>query len=171
MSGACEPVRLLPFLVVRAAALYENRWCDNGDGTVTDLTTCLVWLQKADWGGLKKWEDCSAAHDDARTRAGILYDGLPSGDAGLSDGSVAGDWRLPTKEELDGLVNGTPLLRCTSGPCDLYGFTGVQSNDYWSSTTFAFFTEGAWVVSMFDGNVFAPNKAFTRYVWPVRGGQ
>lgn len=31
--------------------LYENRWCDNGNGTVTDLTTCLVWLKKADWGG------------------------------------------------------------------------------------------------------------------------
>jgi hypothetical protein len=54
--------------------LYENRWCDNGNGTVTDLTTCLVWLQKADWGGLKKWGDCTT-YDDANTRAGLLYVG------------------------------------------------------------------------------------------------
>ena len=104
--------------------LYAGRWCDNGDGTVTDLTTCLVWLQKADWGGSRKWEDCTT-HDDANTQAGILEDG--TADANLSDGSVAGDWRLPTKTELNGLVNGEPKLRCASGPCDLYAFTGVQS--------------------------------------------
>ena len=35
--------------------MFGKRWCDNGDGTVTDLTTCLVWLKKADWGGQKVW--------------------------------------------------------------------------------------------------------------------
>jgi len=99
-----------------------NRWCDNGDGTVTDLTTCLVWLQKADWGGSKKWEDCTN-HDDAHTRAGILKAG--SSGADLSDGSVVGDWRLPTKTELHNLANGTEAVR--SG--NMRAFTGVQSDD------------------------------------------
>ncbi len=149
--------------------LYENRWCDNGDGTVTDLTTCLVWLQKADWGGVKPWreEGDSAHNDDANTRAGILkaadYDWL-------SDGSVAGDWRLPTKTELVGLVNGEPNLRCLSGPCDLYGFTGLQSSYYWSSSTYAGSTDNAWCVYLDDGGVRGGNKRSSNYVWPVRSG-
>ena len=28
-----------------------GRWCDQGDGTVKDMTNGLVWLKKADWGG------------------------------------------------------------------------------------------------------------------------
>ena len=150
--------------------LYENRWCDNGDGTVTDLTTCLVWLQKADWGGLKPWrEEGDWTHnDDANTRAGILKDG--TADANLSDGSVAGDWRLPTKTELVGLVNGEPNLRCLSGPCDLYGFTGLQSSYYWSSSTYAGGTDYAWYVYLSDGDVNVGNKSGSTYVWPVRSG-
>ncbi len=150
--------------------LHANRWCDNGDGTVTDLTTCLVWLQKADWGGAKPWEDCTAPRDDAHTRAGLLKDGASG--ANLSDGSVEGDWRLPTKTELVGLVNGTPQLRCAwPGPCTLYAFTGVQSYHYWSSTTYADNTVGAWDVDLRDGYVGFDAKTATYYVWPVRGGQ
>ena len=160
--------------------LHANRWCDNGDGTVTDLTTCLVWLQKADWGGRKVWR-CKSGHalcsdewDDAHTRAGILKAG--TADANLSDGSVEGDWRLPTKTELVGLVNGTPPLRCGPWPglslsCDLYAFTGVQSHFYWSSTTEADFPGFAWVVDLVDGPVFSDVKDYDFYVWPVRGGQ
>ena len=147
--------------------LYENRWCDNGNGTVTDLTTCLVWLKKADWGGPKKWEDCTT-HDDAHTRAGILCAGAT--DANLSDGSVEGDWRLPTKTELVGLVNGTPNLRCLSGPCNQYGFTGVQSDPYWSSSTYAGNTSYAWLVGMYSGGVGSTDKSGYMFVWPVRGG-
>ena len=151
-----------------SGTLNGTRWCDNGDGTVTDLTTCLVWLQKADWGEQKKWEDCTG-HDDAHTRAGILKAG--TADAELSDGSVEGDWRLPTKTELAGLVNGTPQLRCTSGSCNLYAFTGVQSGLYWSSTTYAGSSSNAWFVSLSFGYVNYGVKTGASYVWPVRGGQ
>ena len=59
-----------------------GRWCDNGDGTVTDMTTCLVWLKYASWGGAKPWRsgetDCSSpdyvCYDDARYRVSILKD-------------------------------------------------------------------------------------------------
>ena len=30
-----------------------GRWCDQGDGTVKDMTTGLVWLKNAGWGGRK----------------------------------------------------------------------------------------------------------------------
>ena len=103
--------------------MIGTRWCDNGDGTVTDLIgydgkgECLVWLKKADWGGTKPWRndstDCDSptytCYDDAHQRAGLLYAGAT--DADLSDGSVEGDWRLPTKTELSGLANGTEAVR------------------------------------------------------------
>ena len=33
--------------------LVGTRWCDNGDATVTDMTTGLVWLKYTDWEGLE----------------------------------------------------------------------------------------------------------------------
>ncbi len=154
--------------------LNGTRWCDNLDGTVTDMTTGLVWLKKADWGGLKPWRnssvDCSSpnytCYDDAHTRAGILSAGTAGAD--LSDGSVEGDWRLPTKTELINLASGTePVLYGTPR-----AFTGVQDDFYyWSSTTLAgAYLAYAWLVHMLDGDVGAPNKVYDGYVWPVRGG-
>ncbi|MBF0524939.1 MAG: hypothetical protein HQK56_07565 [Deltaproteobacteria bacterium] len=29
----------------------QGRWCDNGNGTVTDMSTGLIWLKDASWGG------------------------------------------------------------------------------------------------------------------------
>lgn len=150
--------------------LTGTRWCDQGNGTVKDMTTGLVWLKNASWGGTKPWRnsstDCSSpnytCYDDAHQRAGILYAGASG--AGLSDGSVVGDWRLPTKEELYGLTHGTEAVR--------YGtpraFTGVQSVVYWSSTTCAFPTGYAWYVLLNNGVVYNTTKGTSLYVWPVR---
>ncbi|MBW1817586.1 MAG: DUF1566 domain-containing protein, partial [Deltaproteobacteria bacterium] len=155
--------------------LYADRWCDNGNGTVTDLDTCLIWLKKADWGGSKQWRnfstDCSSpnytCYDDAHTRAGVLkaadYDWL-------TDGSVEGDWRLPTKTELKGLVNGVPTLRCPSGTCNVYCFTDVAATSYWSSSTYAGNSDRAWLVGVHNGYVGYFTKDAAIYVWPVRSG-
>jgi len=51
------------------------------------------------------------------------------------------------------------------------GSSGVQSNNYWSSTTYAPNTTNAWNVNLNDGNVNNDNKTNTNYVWPVRGGE
>ncbi len=48
---------------------------------------------------------------------------------------------------------------------------GVQSNNYWSSSTNANNTTNAWIVNMNNGNVNNDNKTNTNYVWPVRGGE
>lgn len=50
-------------------------------------------------------------------------------------------------------------------------FTGVQSNNYWSSTTNANNTANAWNVNLNNGNVNNTNKTNSNYVWPVRGGK
>ena len=50
-------------------------------------------------------------------------------------------------------------------------FSGVQSDNYWSSTTYANDTSNAWIVNLNDGNVNNDDKTNTNYVWPVRGGE
>ena len=67
------------------------RFVDNGDGTVKDTFTDLIWLQDADCFGAQDWH--SATADAAELNSA-------SNDCDLSDGSAAGDWILPTKEQL-----------------------------------------------------------------------
>jgi len=75
-----------------------DRFVDNGDGTVTDTNTGLVWLKDAYCFGLPgpydNWNDAMA-----------LVAGLSDGQCGLADGSSPGDWRLPTLQCPHPLVN------------------------------------------------------------------
>ena len=161
--------------------LVGTRWCDNGDGTVTDMTTCLVWLKYADWGRKSPWRnsstDCGSpdytCYDDAHTRASSLCDGtvihviayVPYLPIYLTDGSSNGDWRLPTKNELYNLANGKEAVISSN----MRAFTGVQYS-YWSSTTYEGFSTHAWAVDMDGGGDYGLNKGNDRYVWPVRSG-
>ena len=45
----------------------------------------------------------------------------------------------------------------------------MQSNNYWSSSTYAGNTSNAWNVNMNNGNVNNNDKSNNNYVWPVRG--
>jgi hypothetical protein len=145
----------------------DPRFSDNEDGTVTDNLTGLIWLKNANCpNGEIMWSD-------ALTFADSLYDGWTgdgSGeDCGLSDGTLAGDWRLPNVRELHSLIdfgNHNPAL--PPG----HPFTDLQQQYYWSSTTYAGYEGTAWNVHIYHGYVFSSNKNSTiHYVWPVRGGQ
>ena len=133
------------------------RFTDNSDGTVTDNLTGLIWLKNANCWGVYPW-----------TTQLTHANNLGNGQCGLTDGSAAGDWRLPQVKELQSLIdfsNYNPAL--PSGQ----PFTGVQSNNYWSSTTLAFNTALAWLVYLDYGTVVGTDKTSSYYVWPVRGGQ
>jgi hypothetical protein len=145
--------------VQAGVAWPEPRFEDNSDGTVTDHLTGLVWLKNANCFGAMNW-----------TNALTACNSLASGSCGLSDDTVAGDWRLPNVVELESLVN-------TSASNSLIwlndqGFTGVQSamNNYWSASTDAHGTGSVWVVYVVYGYVDSSIKTSSTYVWPVRGG-
>jgi hypothetical protein len=142
------------------------RFTDNGDGTVTDNLTGLIWLKNANCFGLRTWNN---ALSDSN--------GLENGECGLTDGSGPGDWRLPNKKELISITHdecSRPAVPNTTGTgCWSAGdpFTNVSNNYHWSSTTGAFNTDVAWVVDVFIGFVDGNLKTYSNYVWPVRGGE
>ncbi len=132
------------------------RFTDNGDGTVTDNMTNLIWLKDANCFGQQNW---TTALNSANT--------LNSGECGLSDGSIEGDWRLPNVRELASLVDyGQYNPPLPSG----HPFTGVQSGNYWSSSTYLSMTNNAWYVQMSSGVIYIIAKTNSYWLWPVRGG-
>ncbi|MEO5330685.1 MAG: DUF1566 domain-containing protein [Magnetococcus sp. YQC-5] len=133
------------------------RFKDNGNGTVTDNLTGLIWLKNANCFNEQTW-------DNALAKANTLA----SGACGLSDGSGAGDWRLPNRKELRSLVD---YGRIDPALPTGHPFVGAQSDGYWSSTTRADGTSRAWLVYLSYGDVGVNGKTTTYYVWPIRGGQ
>ncbi len=145
------------------------RFTDNGNGTITDNLTDLIWDKDANRFGQRNWNsalsDCNNLADNG-------------GD--LTDGSVAGDWHLANRFELESLLHlgvRLPAVPDTLGtglwsqgdPFNNVQF--VQSAVYWSSTT-VFTTPFAWVMIFANGTVGFSNKFISdKFVWCVRVGQ
>lgn len=144
-------------LLQKGADWPVPRFTDNGNGTVTDNLTGLVWLKDANCFGTRNW-----------VNALLNINILASGSYGLSDGSQARDWRLPNIAELLSLVDISCYNPVLPAPNPFYN---IQSIYYWSSSTCASITRNAWIVDMGYGSVESVDKNHDLYVWPVRGGQ
>ncbi len=80
------------------------------------------------------------------------------------------DWRLPNVNELESIINAGQVN--SAAWLNTQGFSNVQSNIYWSSTSYASDPDYAWIVNMWNGNMNNDNKSNNNYyVWPVRSGQ
>lgn len=141
----------------KGIAWPNPRFTDNGNGTVTDNLTGLIWLKNVNCFSSKTWAD-------ALTSANTLN----SGECGLSDGSAEGAWRLPNLREQQSLIDyGRFNPALPSG----HPFTGVVSDlHWWTSTTYALLTSAAWGVDLWNGLPVYPYKTDLHHVWPVRGG-
>jgi hypothetical protein len=151
----------------------HKRFTDNGDGTVTDNFTRLVWLKNANClddtvAGISKsmqYGELTYAKAMAWTKA------LASGYCGLTDGSVAGDWRIPNRIELRSLID-----RSKFRPTIPSGnpFVNIQSGVYWSSSNLANnqTSEYIWLGFLDNGiEIVASSQSPLNtvvYVWPVR---
>lgn len=170
-----EPKDLFPLTIGSTTAQLadppcfdnDNRYVDCGNGTVTDTSTGLVWLQDADCFGELTYSGANAA-------AAALQDG----DCGLTDKSKPGDWRLATIDEwtksvaeADRMtcapcVTNDPVSGCLSdGPTS---FFNVRSENYWSSTGGENQGTEALFQVLTNCNLGAGDKLFEAFVWPVR---
>ena len=130
------------------------RFTDNVNGTVKDNLTGLIWLKNANCFGYQTW-----------TSALSVSNTLASGSCGLTDGSAAGDWRLPNRKELESLLD---LGRSNFALPPGHPFSDVQCCSYWSSTSLPDFPCTAWSVDLSYGTVDIGGKTAPYHVWPVR---
>lgn len=138
----------------KGVASPNPRFRDNGNGTITDFLTGLIWLKNTDCLVFYFW---SAALSAAST--------IANGYCGLSDGSVPGDWRLPNARELHSLVDfgninpaapvGNPF---SDGLCCYLAWTSTISST------------SPWVVDFANGSLFSGGGAFGPRSVLVRGG-
>jgi len=137
-----------------------GRWCDNNDGTVRDMTTGLLWLKDMGWGGYR------ATNPSTNPNAFTVVYSLASGTAGLTDGSTAGSWRLPSENDIVILGSGIEGINANPGG-NVYLFINRTGSQYatiskkFASQNFSICTPQApystSCIPMSDG-----------YVWPVR---
>jgi len=150
----------------KGVAWPNPRFTDNGNGTVTDNLTGLIWLKNANCFGNINWIPALSNANN-----------LANGACDLTDGSTAGDWHLPSAKELRSLIDyqyAQPTLSNAAGTAKWTegdAFSGVQSHFYWSSTTYAGDTSLVWRVSFYTGHMFMEGKTNATAIWPVRGRQ
>lgn len=149
------------------------RFKANGDGTVTDNLTGLIWLEK---GNCDKFYDADSSTTNERPWADAVTaaNDLKSGYCGLSDGSKAGDWRLPNFNELNSLIDRGQFNPSfpVDAPTGFKNSTLTELHYYWTSTSDADpdFHYYAWVVDFYDGWADTHDKLDSGYVRAVRGG-
>jgi hypothetical protein len=141
---------------------------DNGDGTITDSNTGLVWERLSDDGSI---------HDKDNTFT--WADAFASKVAALNTAAFAGytDWRVPNVNELQSIVsfvavnpsvnavfNTACVADCTVLDCSCTG-----SGQYWTSTTYNILY-WAWYVQFTAGQTGSAQKTSGKSVRAVRGG-
>ena len=150
------------------------RFTDNGDGTMTDNLTGLMWLKDANCSNTIGYNPDGGLLSGMYWQTGLNF--IAGINAGNFPGCSAGynDWRFPNINELESLVNRDQPSQ--SNWLISQGFQNVQSHVYWSSTTTIHDFTYAWDIVMQDGIESAHAKdvapgVFNNqyYVWPVRG--
>jgi len=166
--------------------LSGARFVDNGDGTVTDHETGLVWEKKDHLDGstnpsdphdadnLYVWSSSGTAPDGTVFTAFLFgLNGGTSPDGVATSGCFTGhcDWRVPTMEELSGILDET-LGSCVGGdgPCIDPAFGPTPAEGYWSATTFSRNATRAWLLDFSTAGKAEGGKDVQFFVRAVRGG-
>jgi hypothetical protein len=132
--------------LVRADAVMAADLTDNGDGTISDAATGLIW---------KKCTEGQSYDPDANTCTGTIdtftwqeaLQRAVSVNAGSGENLGRDDWRLPNIKELASIVD----LTLYDPAIDTDFFPETASSYYWSSTPYAASAGKAWGVSFGSG--------------------
>ena len=177
--------------VVRVAGVWKckstlPRFVDNGNGTVTDNKTGLMWEQKVTCGAQSLANPRCV--ENLYSWTGLLPYGEPNGtlysdfverlndlktpNDGTTTSCFAGycDWRIPTIWELRSILTAS-YPNCSSSPCIDPALGPTQAYNYWSSSSLASSSDYAWGVIFSNGFVFNGLKGFAVAARAVRGGQ
>ena len=149
--------RFIAFLDRAATAQSGSRFVDNGDGTVSDVATGLMWEQKGDGAGCLHCVDDTYTWDEAVGDWLSEVNGLSTDGATQSGLAGNNDWRLPSATELASIL--LDVFPCATSPCAdaKIGPTGAAA--YWTGATESGTPGEAWTVSFDDGSISDADKA------------
>ncbi len=166
-----------------AQQLAGLRYIDDGDGTVTDVITGLMWEKKdgldmhanaadpSDADNAYTWSSGALPNGGAFTDfLGALNNGV-SVDASVTLGCFIGhcDWRLPTAEELAGIVDFTQgACGGGSGACIDPIFGPTAPGAYWTLSSHYSDPPNAWAIDFSDGSPVMQSKTLSAFVRAVR---
>jgi hypothetical protein len=147
-----------------------RQYVDNGDGTITDTKTGLMWEKLSYDGSIHDFGNAFNWYTAFTTKIAALNAG--SGFAGHTD------WRLPNVNELHSLADYgrfhpaiDPVFNTSCGVgCRVTTCSCTQSMLYWSSTTDQNLPTYAWFGDFVVGFVDFQYKSYSYYVRAVRGG-
>jgi len=129
---------------VRGRQSLPGAFLVNGDGTVTDTSTGLMWQQET--AGSMSWE-AAVNYCESLILAG--HD----------------DWRLPNINELQSIVD----YSAYDPAVDTNAFSDTRSSYYWSSTIDEHYPDDAWRLNFGLGKVYSDDTLRPYYVRAVRG--
>lgn len=131
-----------------------QRFFDNGDGTVTDIATGLMWVKDIVAAGLGSplyWYDAIDACEN------LNYAGH-------------NDWRLPNINELMSIIDHSKFD--PAWDTAIFPYPPSSWTPFWSSTNCAPWPDGAWAMYAYDGWKTVWGIPWDMcFAWPVRGGQ
>ena len=150
---------VLLFMGIASHALAAKTYSDNGDGTVTDPTTGLIWMRCAMGQALDNFGCGGTANSYTFDQANAL-----TGTTAFADHN---DWRVPNIRELQTIVD-----RSVSNPSiNSVAFPGTSSSNFWSASVLPGYTGGAWFVAFNSGGAYySGNKSNAIKVRLVRAG-
>lgn len=144
------------------------RFYNNGNNTITDNLTGLVWSKDANLSnGYNPHMIAADANGQVKWQAALDYIKYLNEDLYLG----YSDWRLPNINELESLtVNlGTADIKAW---LENQGFSNVDAYYYWTSTTCEASRDHAWSINLSEPSIGPLGKeGWDVHLWPVRGGQ
>ncbi len=151
---------------------FARGYVDNGNGTITDTSTGLMWEKLSNDGSVHD-------KDNRYTWANAVAVKIATLNAEAFGGFT--NWRLPNINELSSILDYNrsfpgvnPVFNSATCPtnCTVLTCSCIMSNfDSWSSTTHPITPANALSVSFSGGLTNSRAKTQTNYVRAVRGGQ
>ena len=135
--------------------IIANPFKDNNDGTITDLTTSLIWLKCSK--GQNNNQQCSGSAISETWKNALLHC------KNLNQNSKV--WRLPNIRELRSILD----ITTSAAPTINQTFFPNTLDYYWTSTTNIQNTSQAWYVGFDIGYSDTWSKLDTYYVRCVSG--
>jgi hypothetical protein len=168
----CQTIMLLtivisyPAMAACVAAIPpttpNSQLVDNGNGTITDTATGLIWKKCSE--GQTNDENCTGSATLVNWSQALQAAETINSNDGFAEQT---DWRLPNIKELQSIVE----VACSVPTINSDRFPNTASSGFWSASARVNGSAYAWGVDFYGGNSGDYGRSSSSQVRLVRGGQ